>query len=110
LNKLIDKANDIPGIDIGKIGKVETSDLMSGIPTLAVGTNYVPQDTLAYIHKGEAVVPKQYNPSAGGVGGSININFYGDNNFKNEDDLNSLVDKIKFELSREQEKANWGIA
>ena len=31
------------------------------IPQLAVGTNYVPEDQLAYIHKGEAVVPKKFN-------------------------------------------------
>ena len=41
------------------------------IPQLNVGTNYVPEDTLAYLHKGEAVVPKQYNPVAGGKGGGI---------------------------------------
>lgn len=31
------------------------------IPKLAVGTNYVPEDQLAYIHKGEAVIPKKFN-------------------------------------------------
>lgn len=31
------------------------------IPYLNVGTNYVPEDQLAYIHKGEAVVPKKFN-------------------------------------------------
>lgn len=31
------------------------------IPSMAVGTNYVPNDGLAYLHQGEAVVPKKYN-------------------------------------------------
>jgi hypothetical protein len=39
------------------------------IPFLDSGTNYVPQDTLAMIHQGEAVVPKKYNqPGAGSSG------------------------------------------
>lgn len=33
---------------------------------LATGTNFVPQDMLAMIHQGEAIVPKQYNPAIGG--------------------------------------------
>lgn len=37
------------------------------IPKLAIGTNYVPEDMLAIIHKGEAIVPKKYNPYAGGI-------------------------------------------
>jgi len=36
------------------------------IQKLATGTNYVPQDMLAYLHEGEAVVPKKYNPAADG--------------------------------------------
>ena len=37
------------------------------IPKLATGTNYVPEDTLAMIHEGEAVVPKKFNPYANGI-------------------------------------------
>lgn len=33
------------------------------INSFAVGTNYVPNDGLAYLHQGEAVVPKKYNPA-----------------------------------------------
>lgn len=36
------------------------------VPAFDVGTNYVPRDMLAMIHEGEAVVPKEYNPAAGG--------------------------------------------
>ena len=36
------------------------------IPAFAVGTNYVPRDMLAQIHEGEAIVPKAFNPWAGG--------------------------------------------
>ena len=36
------------------------------VPKLDVGTNYVPRDMLAYLHEGEAVVPKKYNPAADG--------------------------------------------
>jgi phage-related protein len=36
------------------------------IPKLDVGTNYVASDGLAFLHEGEAVVPKKYNPALGG--------------------------------------------
>jgi len=38
----------------------------ANIPGFRIGTNYVPQDMLAQIHEGEAIVPKAYNPAAGG--------------------------------------------
>lgn len=38
------------------------------IPTLAKGTNEVLGEGIAYLHEGEAVVPKKYNPATGGIG------------------------------------------
>ena len=37
-----------------------------GLASFDVGTNYVPHDMTARIHQGEAIVPKAYNPAAGG--------------------------------------------
>lgn len=56
LNK-IKIPNWVPGIG-GKGINLKT------IPKLNVGTNYVPADTLAMIHEGEAVIPKKFNPYA----------------------------------------------
>ena len=36
------------------------------IPYLDTGTNYVAREGLAYLHEGEAVVPKKYNPAIDG--------------------------------------------
>jgi len=36
------------------------------IPKLDTGTNYLPRDMLIQAHEGEAVVPRAYNPAAGG--------------------------------------------
>jgi tape measure domain-containing protein len=38
------------------------------LPQFDVGTNYVPRDMVAKIHEGEAIIPKKYNPAAGGSG------------------------------------------
>lgn len=47
----------------------------SGLPSYDIGTNYVPRDMLAQIHEGEAIVPKAFNPWAGGggMGGDLAI-------------------------------------
>ena len=58
------------------VGSQQTSMLAAqdaGMMSFAVGTNYVPNDMIAQIHKGEAIVPAAYNPAAGGLGsGQVN--------------------------------------
>ena len=34
---------------------------LSGVPSYDVGTNYVPNDQLAMVHQGEAIIPAKYN-------------------------------------------------
>ncbi len=45
-------------------------NMFSGTAGYAVGTPYVPQDSLAFVHKGEAIIPAKYNN--GGLGGGFN--------------------------------------
>ena len=59
-----------------------------GIPAFAVGTNYVPRDMLAQIHEGEAIVPKAFNPWAGGTGAGV-----GNNNERLEALVAQLIDE-----------------
>ena len=54
INRLTDVINKVPGINLGKLSTFS-------LPRLNVGTNYVPEDQLAMIHKGEAVIPKKFN-------------------------------------------------
>lgn len=39
----------------------EGYDKKKTVASMAVGTNYVPNDGLVYLHQGEAVIPKKYN-------------------------------------------------
>lgn len=71
LNLIIDGINAlISGLNKIKFDVPDWVPLIGGkkfgfnipkIPKLAVGTNYVAQDGLAYLHKGEAVIPKKFN-------------------------------------------------
>ena len=53
------------GYDPGWVTRA-TMAVQATLPHLDVGTNYVERSGLAVIHEGEAVVPKPYNPAAGG--------------------------------------------
>lgn len=102
INKLIGMVNKV----IGKINDIEIagkSPNIPKIPKLATGTNYVPKDTLAMIHEGEAVVPKKFNPYANGINsktiGAMNtptpsIKIVVNNNME-LDPLGQVVSKIK---------------
>ena len=60
------------------------------IPSFDVGTNRVPQDMLAFVHKDEAIVPAVYNPAMGfSSGDSI--------------DVSSIVNELR--LTRQENKA-----
>jgi phage-related minor tail protein len=80
INSFINKFNgitiSIPTVDIPSVtvlGKTIGGGSIGGqtfgmpqipnIPKLAIGTNNVPYDMVAMLHKGEAVVPKAYNPA-----------------------------------------------
>ena len=47
-------------------GTTNTWAVANGIPAFARGTNYVPEDMLAQIHKGEAIIPAAFNPTTYG--------------------------------------------
>jgi tape measure domain-containing protein len=56
---------------IGALGKKSGGGVsMGSVPKLAVGTNFFPSDGLAYLHQGEAVVPKKFNPALHGMNGA----------------------------------------
>lgn len=74
-------------VQAGKIlGKNWTMSNISipKIPLLDVGTNYVPEDQLAYIHKGEAVVPKKFNSQE----------YFGSGNEETNNLLERVIDAI----------------
>jgi TP901 family phage tail tape measure protein len=68
----------VPGIGGSEFGLPTIPSVnLPRIPQLATGTNHVPKDMFAMLHKGEAVVPKKYN---NGLNGTINITVNGQNN------------------------------
>ena len=82
INKIIDGMNVlIRGLNNFKIDVPDWVPVIGGkkfgfniqqLPHLKMGTNYVPHDMFAYLHEGEAVVPKKYNPAAA-AGGDGNL-------------------------------------
>jgi tape measure domain-containing protein len=116
INKFVDGMNkiQIPDWVPGVGGKGFHLD---HIPQLNVGTNYVPEDTMAIVHKGEAVIPKKFNPYANGMNqqtiGSMNaiapnINVIVNANFE-QDPLGQMVNNIKTFSGGAKNDYNYGM-
>ena len=58
----------------------------NGFPAFEQGINYLPRDTMAMLHEGEAVVPKQYNP--------YNPNAAGNSNSDTAAALRAMADRL----------------
>ena len=78
INGLIDTINKVPGINLGKLSTFN-------LPRLATGTNYVPEDQVAMIHKGEAVVPKKFNSRE----------YFGTGNEEINEKLDDLIEAVR---------------
>ena len=57
---------------------------LNTLPSLAVGTGYVPNDTLAQLHQGEAVIPKKFNSKE----------YFGGNSDETNSLLQTLINKV----------------
>lgn len=83
MNSIISAVNSVSkyvGITIPRVPKVTIERF---VPQYEVGTNYVPSDGLAYLHQGEAVIPKKYNQP-----------YQPTDNAKLENAINSLTAKV----------------
>lgn len=79
INTAIGVINKIPGVNIKKLS-------LLNIPRLDVGTNYVPEDQMAVIHKGEAVIPRKFNSAE----------YF--SNINNNDETNALLIEVNRNL------------
>lgn len=115
INKVLSKIKGISVAGIKPFKWISTFTVPQ-LPMLSVGTNYVPEDMLAMIHKGEAVVPKKFNPYASGINsstfGSMQngrqkpiINVYA--NFET-DPIGQVVSKIKTYSGGAKNDYNYG--
>ena len=77
INTLISAVNSLPGVNLSRLSTFS-------LPRLDTGTNYVPQDQLAMIHKGEAVIPKKFNSQE----------YFGNANEETNELLKELIERV----------------
>ena len=78
VNSLISAVNQLPGVSLSRLSTFS-------LPRLDVGTNYVPEDQVAMIHKGEAVIPKKFNSKE----------YFGGANEETNQKLDLLIEAVK---------------
>lgn len=122
INAIIDAINKV----LKKINEIEVPDWVPGIggshtnfkmiPKLATGTNYVPEDMLAVIHQGEAIIPKKFNPYANNISpstiatmGTNNTIIVNVTNNMEMDNLGQLVNNIKTFSGGAKNDFNYGM-
>ena len=58
---------------------ISTNNTGTSLPTaggMATGTNFVPRDMIALVHRGEAIVPAKYNHPQSGGGGRMEVHYH----------------------------------
>ena len=66
----------LPGVHELLVGGIIAA--FAAIPSFQVGTDFVPNDMLAMIHRGEAIIPASENARGGGSGEVIKVELDGD--------------------------------
>lgn len=77
---------------LNKVKQSTLNALLAAIPAYDVGTNYVPNDQLAMVHKGEAIIPKKFN----------NEQFFNSNN----EETNALLVEVNQNLIELRNRPN----
>ena len=83
-------AGTVPGRVFSGVGPKSFTDTVASMPKFDKGTNYVPRDMIAMLHKGEAVIPKEYNTEGSPTSGNnVTINITG-NTISRQMDVNRI--------------------
>ena len=90
-NNLFKKGSALGGV-VKAMNNGVLQALLNAIPAYDVGTNYVPNDQLAMVHKGEAIVPKKFN----------NEQFFNQNN----EETNALLVEVNQNLIELRNRPN----